>query len=158
MAEEPDLLVPLVKEEAVVGFIHFFRQEVRAFTGKEIALLGNFAAQAVIAMENARLTTEKREALDQQTATAEIFQVINESAGNLTLVFDAILDKAHALCGAALGSLFTWTAGSSAGGAHGFADGLRSFARSQKPHPPAFIIRPLLKAKRYHHVPDVRAP
>jgi two-component system, NtrC family, sensor kinase len=100
------MFAPMLKDNEVIGVLTIYRQEVRPFTEKQIDLVRNFAAQAVIAIENTRLLNELRESLQQQTATSQVLQVISSSPGELEPVFHTMLENAVRICEAGFGTLF----------------------------------------------------
>src|SRR5262249_45675645 len=127
--------VPMLKDDALIGALAIFRQEVQPFTDKQVELVKNFAAQAVIAIENTRLLNELRQrtddlskALERQTATSEVLQAISSSTGDVNPVFKSILENATRICEAKFGNLFL------------YADNSFRIA-AQKNAPPAYAER-----------------
>src|SRR6516165_5155724 len=112
------LIVPMLKDGEAMGAIVIYRQEVRPFNDREIELLKSFAAQAVIAIENARLlnelrqrTSELTESLERQTATSDVLQVVSSSLGDLKPVFEAMLQNATRICAGRFGILWLYEGG-----------------------------------------------
>jgi GAF domain-containing protein len=150
--------VPMLKDNALIGAIVIYRQEVRPFTDKQIELVQNFAAQAVIAIENTRLLSELRQSLEQQTATADVLRVISSSPGELEPVFSSMLENATRICEAEFG--FLWLAedgGFRAGALHGAPPEIIEARRRQpilRPSPQSPLAR-VAAAKQVLHIADV---
>src|SRR6516165_6726966 len=150
--------VPLMREGVPIGVFGLGRQEVRPFTDKQIELVTNFAAQAVIAIENTRLLNELRESLEQQTATSGVLQVISSSPGELEPVFTTMLQNALRICEAGIGNLFRYEDGafreaSSVNAPAAFREFLRR--GPVQPTPGTGLAR-VVQTKQTAHIRDTR--
>ena len=152
------IAVPMLKGDELVGAFFIYRTEVRPFTDKQIELVKHFAAQAVIAIENARLLNELRESLEQQTATSEVLKVISSSQGDLDPVFQAMLENAVRICGASFGMLFRIKDGLvSAVAMVGVPSQFAEFWRRGPQRPgPRTALAHMIEEKRTVHIADVR--
>ncbi|HUL87736.1 MAG TPA: GAF domain-containing protein [Pseudolabrys sp.] len=150
--------IPMLKGDSLVGVFLIYRQEVRPFTDRQIELLKNFAAQAVIAIENTRLLNELRESLQQQTATADVLQVISSSPGALGAVFDSILKNATNICQAGFGQMFLFDRGNVQVVAQlNVPAPLVEWDDKQGCHPPVpgGPMEHIIRNKKVVHIPDV---
>jgi two-component system NtrC family sensor kinase len=153
------LLVPMLKEGELIGAIGIYRQEVRPFTDKQIELVSNFAAQAVIAIENTRLLSELRESLQQQTATADVLKVISRSTFDLGTVLQTLVESAARLCDADKTNITRQKDGVFfRAEAYGFSPEFMDYVRNIPvlPDRGSGFGRALLE-RRAVHIPDVKA-
>src|SRR6516164_6107553 len=150
--------LPMLKDDTLIGAITVYRLEVRPFTDKQIGLVQNFAAQAVIAIENTRLLSELRESLQQQTATADVLRVISSSPGELTPVFDAILANATRICEAKFGTLTQVVNGvPTLMFQHGVPAAMEDYWRRETPRPsPRNALSHVVTTGQAAHVADLR--
>ena len=149
----------MLKDGELIGAIVIYRQEVLPFTDKQIGLVQNFAAQAVIAIENTRLLNELRQSLEQQTATADVLRVISSSPGELEPVFGTMLENATRICEAKFGNMFLIEDGTFRTVAMHNAPAAYSDARTARPFRPPADSAPgrLVSSKDVVHVTDLRA-
>ena len=153
------LAVPMLKDKELLGAITFARQEVRLFTDQQIELVKNFAAQAVIAIENTRLLNELRESLQRQTATSEVLQVISSSTGDLEPVFQTMLQNATRICEAKFGILFMYSGDAFQGVAfHNAPPAFVAELKRGPVHPgPNTGLGRVARTKQVVHIPDLMA-
>ena len=151
--------VPMLKDEMLMGAISIYRQEVRPFANKQIALLQNFANQAVIAIENTRLLNELRQSLEQQTAMADVLRVISSSTGDLKPAFDTMLENAVHICEARFGNLSLFDGQDLHMAAMHNAPRSYEELRSSDPLIPlgGSIVGPVIATKRVVHIADLAA-